>query len=175
MDPSLERDFTRFVEDRTHALFRVAYALTGNQHAAEDLLQTALSRAAARWSHVRGDGEAYVKRSLYHQHISVWRYRRRRPETPVPVPPDRGHSGDMAEETVQRVRLRAALATLPPRQRAVVVLRYLDDLSEREVADILGCSTGTVGSQAARALARLRIEVSGHDPLGPANLQEVIR
>ncbi|HEU0238671.1 MAG TPA: SigE family RNA polymerase sigma factor [Micromonosporaceae bacterium] len=165
MDRDIEQDFTQFVRDRTPGLFRVAYALTGERHGAEDLLQTALARAAARWSRIHSDPEAYVRRVLYHQHITRWRYRRRRPETLMADVPERGRPGvahpDPADQTVTRLRLRAALRALPPRQRAVVVLRYLEDLSEREVADVLGCSTGTVASQASRALARLRLETLG--------------
>jgi RNA polymerase sigma-70 factor (sigma-E family) len=160
VDRAIETEFTQFVRDRTPALFRVAYALTGEQHGAEDLLQMAFARAASRWSRIHGDPEAYVRRVLYHQHISRWRYRRRRPETLMADLPEGGHLGtsqpDPADQTVTRLRLRMALRALPPRQRAVVVLRYLEDLSEREVADVLGCSTGTVASQASRALARLR-------------------
>jgi RNA polymerase sigma-70 factor (sigma-E family) len=155
MDGDVESEFTEFVAERTHALFRVAYALTGNQHAAEDLLQTALAKTFAKWSRISSDAEGYVKRILYRDWISLWRWRSRRPETPVPTPPDRAR-GDGADETILRLVLRDALLSLPPRQRAVIVLRYLDDLGEREVAEILGCSPGTVASQASRALSKLR-------------------
>lgn len=179
MDRELDSDFTRFVRDRTPALFRVAYALTCEQHDAEDLLQTALAHAAGRWSRIHTDPEAYVRRVLYHQHISRWRHRRRRPETLMADLPEHSHAEgsriDVAEETVTRLRLRAALRSLPPRQRAVIVLRYLEDLNEREVADVLGCSTGTVASQASRALSRLRAGMLGVDSGDPAALQEVFR
>ncbi len=158
MDAEIEREFTEFVAERTHALFRVAYALTGNQHAAEDLLQTALAKTFTKWSRISTDAEGYVKRILYRDWISLWRRRVRRPETPVPTPPERSHA-DASEDTILRLVLRDALLALPPRQRAVVVLRYLDDLGEREVAEILGCSPGTVASQASRALSKLRRNV----------------
>jgi RNA polymerase sigma-70 factor (sigma-E family) len=155
MDEEIERDFTKFVADRTHALFRVAYALTGNQHAAEDLLQTALAKTFVKWSRISTDAEGYVKRILYRDCVSLWRRRNRRPETTMPNLPERA-GADRADETVLRLFLRDALLSLPPRQRAVIVLRYLDDLGEKEVAEILGCSPGTVASQASRALSRLR-------------------
>ena len=147
--------FTDFVAERTPALFRVAYALTGNQHAAEDLLQNALAKAALRWTRIRGDAEPYVKRILYRDCVSNWRLRRWRRETTVAAPPERPGADPTGDAEVRLV-VREALRRLPPRQRAVLVLRYLDDLSERQVADLLGCSPGTVGSQASRALARLR-------------------
>jgi RNA polymerase sigma-70 factor (sigma-E family) len=162
VDDETEREFTEFVAERTHALFRVAYALTGNQHAAEDLLQTALAKTFTKWSRISTDAEGYVKRILYRDWISLWRRRVRRPETTVAIPPERGLA-DASEDTILRLVLRDALLALPPRQRAVIVLRYLDDLGEREVAEILGCSPGTVASQASRALSKLRRTV------GPLN------
>lgn len=155
MDPRAEEEFTRFVADRTAALLRVAHVLTGDQHAAEDLVQTALAKAMLRWRHIEEHPEAYVRRVLYHEYISGWRWRRRRPETPMADLPERG-AGDVTDAAHDRMVLRAALLRLPPRQRAVIALRYLDDLSERETAELLGCSTGTVASQASRALAKLR-------------------
>jgi RNA polymerase sigma-70 factor (sigma-E family) len=155
VDARIEEEFTTFVTERNHALFRVAYALTGNQHAAEDLLQTALAKTYAKWSRISTDAEGYVKRILYRDWVSLWRRRVRRPETTTATPPERARP-DASEETVMRLVLRDAISALPPRQRAVVVLRYLDDLGEQEVADILGCSPGTVASQASRALAKLR-------------------
>jgi RNA polymerase sigma-70 factor (sigma-E family) len=154
VDEATERDFTEFVAQRTHALFRVAYALTGDQHAAEDLLQNALAKAAMRWSRVEGDGEAYVKRILYRDCVSVWRWRSRRRETLMATLPDLSAHADVDPDL--RMLLIDALRRLPPRQRAVLVLRYLDDMSEKQVAELLGCSPGTVGSQASRALDKLR-------------------
>lgn len=172
MDAAVEREFTEFVVARTHALLRAAYALTGDQHTAEDLLQTALAKAAMRWPTIRDHAEPYVRQILYHDHISWWRRRRRRPETPVADVPETPSGDDPAGAMHLRMLLREALLTLPPRQRAVLVLRYLEDRSEREVADLMGCRPGTVASQASRALARLRELVP---PLADLDATEVLR
>jgi RNA polymerase sigma-70 factor (sigma-E family) len=157
VDPTGEAEFKEFVAERTHALFRIAYALTGNQHAAEDLLQTSLAKLVIAWPRITDDPEAYARRVIYREHVSLWRRMWRRRETPVAEPPElAGAEPDQTGQSVQRLVVRDALRTLPPRQRAVVVLRYLEDRSEQEVAEILGCATGTVGSQASRALAKLR-------------------
>lgn len=153
MDGGAAQEFTEFVSARGRVLLRTAYALTGSQHAAEDLVQTALAKAMLRWSRLHGDAEPYVRRIMYNEYVSWWRWRRRRAEVLTADPPERGEGG---EDTALRVAVRAALGTLPPRQRAVLVLRYLEDLSEREVAELLGVSPGTVASQASRALATLR-------------------
>jgi RNA polymerase sigma-70 factor (sigma-E family) len=150
----LELEFLDFVEARSTALMRVAYALAGNQPAAEDLLQTALERLATRWRRIQ-DPEAYARRIMYHEHLSWWRRWRHR-ELSVAEVDEQPAPDDPARAVVQRHALRAALNRLGPRQRAVVVLRYLEDRSESEVADLLGCSVKTVSSQASRALARLR-------------------
>jgi RNA polymerase sigma-70 factor (sigma-E family) len=157
VDPAAEVEFSAFVAERTHALFRTAYALTGNQHSAEDLLQAALAKLVLYWSRVATDPEAYARRIIYREHISLWRRMWKRNEFPTADPVDRRvFEADHAGPALDRVLLRDTLRTLPPRQRAVIILRYLEDRSEQEVADILGCSTGTVGSQASRALAKLR-------------------
>jgi RNA polymerase sigma-70 factor (sigma-E family) len=157
VDRATEVEFTAFVAERTHALFRTAYALTGNQHAAEDLLQTALAKLVLSWNRISSDPEAYARRIIYREHVSVWRRMWKRNELPTADPPNgRTVEGDHAGAALDRVVLRKVLLTLPPRQRAVIILRYLEDRSEQEVADILGCSTGTVGSQASRALTKLR-------------------
>jgi RNA polymerase sigma-70 factor (sigma-E family) len=156
MDAVAEREFTQFVAARTVALMRVAYALTGNQHAAEDLLQTALAKAMVRWPHIRTDAEPYVKKILYHDYVSWWRRWRRHRETPTARPPEARTPGSHADDTHLRLLLREALHDLPPRQRAVLVLRYLEDMGTEEVAHILGCRPGTVASQAARGLMKLR-------------------
>ncbi|HWB37068.1 MAG TPA: SigE family RNA polymerase sigma factor, partial [Rugosimonospora sp.] len=142
-----------FVRARSSALGRTAYLLTGDRHDAEDLLQTALARAATRWERL-DDPEAYVRRVLYTQAVSGWRARLRRPvewlgpePPPSPAPP---------EEVEVRVVLDGALRRLTPKQRAVLVLRYYEDRTESQAAEILGCSVGTVKSQTRHALARLR-------------------
>ncbi len=148
------REFLEFCRARTPVLFRVAYGFTADQQLAEDLLQTALERTARRWALV-DDPEAYVRRVMYHEFVSWWRRWRRR-ETSVAEPPDRPDPADPIGAADLRRALRTALLRLGPRQRAVIVLRYLEDHTEREVAEILGCTPSTVSSQASRALARLR-------------------
>ncbi|GIH06900.1 DNA-directed RNA polymerase sigma-70 factor [Rhizocola hellebori] len=153
MDSATERDFKTFVAQSTPALFRVAFALTGQQHAAEDLLQVALERVYVRW-HRLTDPAGYTKRVMYHEYVSWWRKWRRR-EVPMAVLPELSDV-DSAAQVLLRRALHAALGGLPPRQRAVLVLRYLEDLSEQQVAELLGCSVKTVSSQSSRALAQLR-------------------
>jgi len=153
-----EVSFEDFVRARSDSLLRTALLLTGQRRAeAEDLLQLALERAYRHWPKICGSEgpERYVRRILASASTDRWRRLARRPEHAMPagggpVVPDR--TGEIAD----RDYLLRALAALPPRQRAVLVLRYFDDLSEVETADMLGCSLGTVKSQAARGLARLR-------------------
>jgi RNA polymerase sigma-70 factor (sigma-E family) len=152
MDADAEREFREFVAARSAALFRSAYLLTGQREAAEDLLQTVLARVARRWRRISGEPDAYVRAALYREQVSRWRRRGRE----VPGVPDTPAAGDHAASTDLRVSLAAALRRLTPRQRAVVVLRYVEDLPEREVAAVLDVSVGTVRSTAFRALARLR-------------------
>lgn len=147
--------FEDFVAGRGQALQRFGYALTGEWALAEDLLQTALASAYPRWSRIcRDDPEAYVRKIMVNTWSSWWR-RRWRGEVPSAQLPDRT-GPDTYAAADHRHALRFALAKLPPRQRAVVVLRYHQDLSEAQVADLLGISVGTVKSQAAKALAALR-------------------
>ncbi|XTZ13199.1 sigma factor [Micromonospora echinospora] len=113
-----DREFTAFVNERGDALLRVAYALAGNQHGAEDLLQNALAKAYARWPRIRGDAEPYVRRILYHDQVSGWRRRSRRAEVPVAHPPERPVTRNDDHDTDLRLLLRDALLALPPRQRA---------------------------------------------------------
>jgi RNA polymerase sigma-70 factor (sigma-E family) len=147
--------FEDFVAARGQALQRVAYLLTGDWELAEDLLQTALARAYPQWPRVAQDSpEAYVRKIMVNTWCSWWR-RRWRGEVPTAVVPDRPAHDDYAGAD-SRGALRTALAGLPRRQRTVVVLRYYADLTEDQVAEALGISTGTVKSQAAKALAKLR-------------------
>ncbi|MEV4630735.1 SigE family RNA polymerase sigma factor [Micromonospora sp. NPDC049523] len=165
MDQGSEHEFTAFVSERGGALLRVAYALAGDQYAAEDLLQDALAKAYARWPKIRGDAEPYVRRILYNDQVSGWRRRKRRPEVPLGVTPEPVADGDTADDTVLQMMLRDALRMLPPRQRAVLVLRYLEDLSVEQTAALLGCRVGTVASQSSRALSKLRDLVPDFDSL----------
>jgi RNA polymerase sigma-70 factor (sigma-E family) len=142
---------------------RTAYLLTGNQHDAEDLLQSALTRTATRLSFIRHpDPEAYVRRVMYHEQVSWWRRlsrRRESPTHPLPESPAAGPGGgaDSTSGTELRVAVAQALRRLTPKQRAVLVLRYFEDLPEGKVAELLGCSVGTVRSQTARAMTRFRV------------------
>jgi RNA polymerase sigma-70 factor (sigma-E family) len=155
MDTTAERQFREFVVAKSGSLMRLAYVLTGgDQHAAEDLLQIALTKTAARWATVESP-ETYVRRVMYHQQVSVWRLRWRRREIQVAEPPDQTRNDD-APASDLKITVRRALARLTPRQRAVLVLRFFEDLPEADVAGLLGCSVGTVRSTTHRSLARLR-------------------
>jgi RNA polymerase sigma-70 factor (sigma-E family) len=148
--------FEAFVTYRSGSLLRLALLLTGDPGRAEDLLQTALMKAWRAWSRVDGDPEPYVRRIMVTTATSTWR-RRWTGEIPVRDPHD-GAAPDGEAAEVAALDLRAALLHLPARQRACVVLRYVEDLTEQQTADALGCSVGTVKSQTAKALARLRID-----------------
>jgi RNA polymerase sigma-70 factor (sigma-E family) len=133
----------------------VGYLLTGDRHHAEDLVQTALARVAVRWRRIE-DPEAYVRRVLYTQGVSWWRVRRRRQgEVLVGTPPDtgtyRGGDPDL------RIVLGQALAKLTPKQRTILIVRYYEDRTEAETAQLLSIRLGTVKSQTRHALARLRV------------------
>nr|WP_166356336.1 SigE family RNA polymerase sigma factor [Phytoactinopolyspora limicola] len=155
MNAETERQFREFVEARSTSLRRAAYALTGDRHVAEDLVQNALTKLVRRWNKI-DDPERYVRRVIYHDQISRWRRRTRIREDPVAAAPD-GASRDTTADVNLRIDLNQALMRLGPRQRAVLVLRFYLDLPEREIADALKCSVGTVRSQTSRALARLRV------------------
>lgn len=148
--------FEDFVAARSGALWRTAWLLTGDAHKAEDLLQTALVKAWRSWERIADDGavEGYVRRALVTTYTDWWR-RKWTAEVPAEALPDAGgrHSTDEADT---RHDVSQALAALSRGQRAVVVLRYFDDLTEQQTADALGCSVGTVKSQTARALKALR-------------------
>jgi RNA polymerase sigma-70 factor (sigma-E family) len=147
-------DFESFVAARIAALSRTAYLLTGDRHDAEDLVQTALFRAARAWHRLTGDPEPYVRRIMYNENVSRWR-RRRVDELATASPPERS-TADATAEADTRIELRRALARLTRRQRTMLVLRYFEDLTERATADALGVSANTVKSETRRALARIR-------------------
>ncbi|MGH3737586.1 MAG: SigE family RNA polymerase sigma factor [Micromonosporaceae bacterium] len=157
-----EVSFAEFVAARSPAMLRSAYLLTGDAGKAEDLLQTALAKTWPRWSRVERDsgGEAYVRRVMYTTYATWWR-RRWRAEVPAGTLSEpegvNAHAGvDAHAGLAERAEVLRALAQLSTGQRAVVVLRYFEDRTESETAALLGCSVGTVKSQCARALARLR-------------------
>ncbi|MEU8078211.1 SigE family RNA polymerase sigma factor [Catellatospora citrea] len=161
MDASRAEEFEAFVRGRTPALLRAAYLLTGDQHLAEDLVNDALIRTHQVWHRLRDSSpEAYTRKIMYHLQISWWRRRKRSPERLTDVLPephaDSRRFVDEQARSVNRLALQDALNKLGARQRAVLVLRYFEDMTESEVAELLGVTVGTVKSQSAKALARLR-------------------
>jgi RNA polymerase sigma-70 factor (sigma-E family) len=153
--------FERFVAEHGDRLLHAAYGLCGDWQHAEDLLQQALTALARRWPAVSTNPRGYAYRCLTRANIDRWRVVRRRPEVlldPQDLPALGPASDPVAAE--DHLVVLAALQSLPPRQRAIVVLRYLQDLSQVDTAAALGISAGAVKSGAARALARLRAEQS---------------
>ena len=152
--------FDAFIEARSRSLLHTAYLLVQDEALAKDLLQTALAKSWFAWKRIDGDPEAYVRRVLVTTSVSWWR-RRWTGETPTGNLPERADSaaGDM-ELWAEQQDLWNAVGRLPRRQRAVIVLRYLEDRSEAETAELLGCSVGTVKSQCSKALVKLRIDSS---------------
>jgi len=156
-----EPGFEEFVAARGPRLLRVAWLLTGDAHLAEDLLQTVLAKVWPKWHRLADENpEAYVRKALVHTHASWWR-RRWRGEVPHGDLPDRAGPGDPFAEVDLEQALAETIRALPVRQRSVVVLRYFEDLSVTETAAVLGCSEGTVKSQAAKALRTLRGRLPG--------------
>jgi RNA polymerase sigma-70 factor (sigma-E family) len=149
-------EFRAYVAARGAALLRTAVLITGDRGLAEDLVQTALLRTYGAWGRIRRREavDAYTRRVMVTTYVNWW-HRRWRGEVPTGELPERP-AADALTRVEDGLTLRDALARLPKRMRAVVVLRYYDDLPDPEIAAILGCSTGTVRSQAARALAKLR-------------------
>ena len=154
-----EQSFDELVEACSPRLLRTAWLLTGDPQLAEDLLQTALASTYLRWGRLRDTGaaEAYVRKVMAST-ASKWWKRKWHGERPTDVLPEHA-GGDDYDAVDDRQALRRALALLPARQRACVVLRFYEDLSEAQVADVLDCSVGTVKSSTSRALVRLRAEL----------------
>lgn len=149
----MSESFEQFVAARGPRLFGTAVLLTQDRGIAEDLVQTSLLKAWRHWSRIEGPPEAYVRTTMVNTYVSWWRrkWRGELPTDELPEPP-----GTSAVRDVEaREDLRTALARLPRRQRAVVVLRFYEDLPVNEVARLLGCSEGTVKSQTSKALAKL--------------------
>jgi RNA polymerase sigma-70 factor (sigma-E family) len=163
-----DRDgFQEFVASRRQALLRTAYLLTGSHEDAEDLVQVALVRCVPHWKRIADRPEPYVRQVLTRESVRRWRRRRWRETTTGQVPERQSTTPDLDE----RDALRRALGALAPRQRAVIVLRYYEDLTEKETASVLGIAVGTVKSQARDGLARLREllpEVELDDPVSAA-------
>ena len=153
---SPEQEYREFAGSRAASLHRTAYLLCGDWHLADDLVQETLVQTFRHWRRVqRADNQnAYVKRILINEFNRHWR---RYAGLPVSADNDRLEVAvpDISDEVVNRADLLRALLTLPARQRATVVLRYLEGMSERETAAVMRCSEGTVKSQTARALSAL--------------------
>lgn len=153
-------EYDAFVEASWHRLLRTAYLLARDWGAAEDLVQTALLKAWQAWPRLGGEREAYVRKIIVNLHVSWWRRRWRQNELTSESPPDQAQAADHMGQADDRELVWQALGRLPARQRAVVVLRFFEDLTEAQTASTLGCSIGTVKSQASRALAKLRVDES---------------
>lgn len=179
LDPPSARevDFAAYMEARQPSLLRTAYLLTGDRHTAEDLVQTAFAKLYLAWDKVerRESVDGYVRRILVNEHNSLWRRAWKRQETStddLSVLPGAEVVHDTYDEGLGRT-LWDLVLTLPRKQRAVVVLRYYEGLSEAEIAGVLGISAGTVKSQASRAMATLRdrarddARLHGAAPTGP--------
>ena len=150
--------FHDYVTSRSGSLLRMAYLLTRNRADAEDLVQAALAKTFQAWDRIedRGAVDGYVRRAMVNTHISWWRRRRveEYPTDEIPDQPVIDHAGDSEVQDA----LRRAIERLPQRMRAAVVLRYYEDMSEAEIANVLGVSLGTVKSTVSRAVAKLRID-----------------
>ena len=154
--------FSEFVEQRSHSLLRTAYLLVGHHQLAEDLLQEALIRTFIAWPRLRDPAkvDAYARRTIVTTAIS-WRRRRSFHERPVEFLPD-ASGADEVEIVATHRDLIAHLRGLPPRQRAAIVLRYYEDLSLAQTAEVMGCSVGAVKSHVSIGLGKLR------ERMGPA-------
>jgi len=165
--PKTADGFAEYVAAKQRSLLGFAILVSGDPHTAEDLVQTALARAYLRWDRLTEDGfavDAYLHRVIVNEHTSLWRRawkRRERPMAELPDIPDPGTEPTAPDATWQEV------LQLPPRQRAVVALRFYADQSVSDTAALLHCSEGTVKSQTAKALATLRTALApghGQDP-----------
>jgi RNA polymerase sigma-70 factor (sigma-E family) len=150
--------FREYVATRSRALLRTAYLLTGNKADAEDLVQAALAKTYLAWDRIedRGALDGYVRRAIVNTHISWWR-RRRVEEYPTDEIPDQAVADHAIASDLQE-SMRRAIDRLPDRMRTAVVLRYYEDMTEAEVAEVLGVSLGTVKSTVSRAVAKLRVD-----------------
>lgn len=157
-----DEEFRKFMQNRASSLHQSAYLLCGDWHLADDLVQDTLIKAYQHWPRVRGadNPDAYVRRILVNEVRGRWRRRER--SMPVSRFPEGREQAvpDATDEITRRAGLLHVLMTLPLRQRATVILRFLEGMSERETAAALGCSVGTVKSQSARALATLRTSLN---------------
>lgn len=153
-----DEEFSAFVTGSSPRLLHIARLVTGDPHRAEDLVQAALLGTYRRWDAIRRDDPfAYTRRSVVNGHVSWWRRAARR-ELLTNDLPDRAVAGQPFHQAVDRDALRSALLELTQRERTVVVLRYIEDLSERQIADELNIAVGTVKSTTSRALSKLRTQ-----------------
>lgn len=170
---STEDEVASFVAARRQGLMRFGFMLTGDRAAGEDLVQEALIRCLPSWGRLDPQGvEAYVRKVMVRL---AWKARR----NPLRMHPSPGQAepttADIAEMSAEKTDLRRALASLPPQQRVVLILRYWQDLSEAEIAELLGCRQGTVKSRASRAYAQLRQELGWSDDAAIANNMPGVR
>ena len=176
MDERAE-DLGAFIDARSGSLLRFAYLLTGDHDLAEDLLQNSLIKVYLSWNSIRDRGalEAYTRTVMTHTQLSWWRRPARREVLGV-EPTERAVRDHLnvreGMPVDERDELWLLLATLGPRQRAVLVLRFYEDLSEAEIARVLGCTTGTVKSQLSRGLARLRERMPAESPTRKTLMEE---
>jgi RNA polymerase sigma-70 factor (sigma-E family) len=156
-----EDSFREFVEGSWNRLLRTAYLLTGDHGAAEDLVQTALMRTYRHWGRIESyeAPEAYVRRVMVNVNISAWRRRKAVVHVMAEPPEPLSGAGDHQDAYAVRDELWRAVQAMSPRMRTVFVLRYFEDLTEAEVASVMGCAVGTVKSQIARGLAKLRTDL----------------
>ena len=166
-----DAEFTEYLNARQPSLLRTAYLLTGDRHQAEDILQTSLAKLYLAWHKVndRSSVDAYVRRIMVNENNSLWRRGWKKREHAAEQLPEGSPHHDSYDEGLGAA-LWEVVQTLPPKARAVVVLRYYEQLSETETADVLGISVGTVKSQCSRALASLRERVPAE--LHPSHREE---
>ena len=161
MIPSADQhDFESFVRSSSDRLVRTAYLLTGDAHEAEDLVQAALVRTARQWRRARSNPHPYARKVIVNLVKDRWRHLGRRPKETADEVADLALPSRSAEREIENVHQRdlvlRVVHALPPQQRAVVVLRFLEDLTVEETARALGCTTGTVKTHSSRGLQRLR-------------------
>jgi len=166
----MDDGFAEYVTHRHQRLCRMAYLLTRDWGTAEDLVQTALAKAWAAWRRIEGNPDPYVYRIIVNTHTSWWR-RRWRGEVPTETLPETADLRDTAAEAADQAVLWNAIGALSPRQRTVIVLHYFEERTLPQVADLVGCSLGTVKTQLSRALTRLRVDPD----MQHLNLEEVQR
>ena len=165
--------FTEFVAARSPALFRTAFLIVGDHGLAQDLVQEALTKTYVAWPRLRdvGKAEAYTRKAITTTYISWWRRKAWRAERPRDDVPESGTTTlrEHGSDVVDRTWLWQELQSLPPRQRAAIVLRYYEDLTEAQTAEAMGCAVGTVKSQVAQGIKRLREQLGADVTLLPTN------